>query len=754
MNMEVGNGMTAIRSPRLWVVGLCVVLIMGAAQGYDSEWPPAPDPVNGSIPPGPGLTMGKISISIPWEFGQWFNHNNHIGWGTFPLWATLGDIEGTDDKGQLDIVIMMPDEIVFAARININWSNGTGTLTPLWCWKVPNAPSSPGQDMGVPARNALIWDFDGDGKNEVAVVAPKRINASTWGRAIYVVQTDTSPPPPPWDFSVPPPKVLASSPAATESNTGEISDRLGVCKVRDTEYPMDIVSHEHDGESISIWKLTNNGGSYSLDREYSIPWRAPCTHEYNYVDIDGDGFDEFFWDGVLDFVDRVGGVPTPTNPGDPLRGIWRWDPGHEGYKHSDQMICADYDPDHPGLEINAAPEEPYTDPDGIPRLGVDTLWTTDGHVLRENADCPFTHPQSIASGNWTKSRPGFETIHVPKSWSNPTVRGGETWLAGHYAVDAQQNELAVDGAYYVTVKYNPENTLPIQRASGPAYNMCQIEWDGDYSEDEILNWYWRNLAIWRMGEKGDWLPGPPPAGMPDATEVTQSWQEEGYTLWWEYYQGYNGDRVQQWGIDMINQYGGPGRWSHYYEKLAEAYPGHGLWFVTGFDAGKDYREEAVVVTPLQISIFHNLSPLATPGRHRSPRRSKDYLKWRMDMINYPFDFGTLPTYIAEFLVTDALGERLLEVDGAGNLLVKGSITESSTPARTSRSDFLITNGGGAAVAALDDEGNLVLAGVVHEEQSSLTAPPLSFVVKNSTGEVLAYVDTSGDLYLKGTASGD
>jgi len=728
------------------VVGLAILF---TALGYDSEWPPAPDPIDASIPPGPGLQMGKVSISIPWEFGQWFNHQNNIGWGTNPLWAALGDVEGADNGG-LDIVIVMPDEIVFAARVNINWSNSTGWLTPLWCWKVPNAPSSPGQDMGVGARNCLIWDFDGDGKNEVAVVAPKQMGGGTWGRAIYILQTDPSPPPPPWDFSVPPPKILASSPAATEDNVGEISDRLGVCKVRDTAYPMDIVSHEHDGESISIWKLSDNGGSYSLDREYSIPWRPPVTHEYNYVDVDGDGFDEFFWDGVLDFVDRVGGVATPTNPGEPLRGVWKWNPGHEGYKHSDQMICADYDPSHPGLEINAAPEEPYTDPDGIPRLGVDTLWTVDGHVLRENANCPFSHPQSISSGNWSSSRPGLETIHVPKSFSNPTVRGGETWLAGHYAVDAQQNELAVDGAYWVAKKLN--GSLPIQRASGPAYNMRQIDWDGDYSSDEILNWYWRNLAIWRMGEKGDWLPGPPPAGMPDATQVTQSWQEEGYTLWWEFYQGYNGGKVQEWGVDMINQYGGPGRWSHYYEKLGEAWPGHGLWYVTNFDVGRDYREEAVVVTPLHVNIFYNLAPLANPNLHPSPRESKDYLKWQMDMINYPFMYADLPTNATELRVTNQSGETLAEWDDAGNLTVKGSLTENSTPRGTSGGDFLIKGGGGAVVAVLASTGDLVLAGSLYENQGSVTPTPGSFVIKNSTGEVVGCITSSGDMYLKGTVT--
>jgi len=728
------------------VAGLVILL---GALGYDSEWPPAPDPINASIPPGPGLQMGKMAISIPAEFSAWLNHSHDVGgWNEFPGSVYFGDVEGINNDDR-DAVIYMSDEILLAVRLNINWGGGTGTMTPLWCWKVPNAPASPpGNHSGKPARNALIWDFDGDGKNEVAVVAPKW-TGSAWGRAIYVVQTDPNPPAPPWDFSVPPPKILASTPAAGTSEASEIQDRLGICTVRNTSYPQDIVCHGHSGQSLSIWRLVNNAGSYSLSREYSITWRAYTTHEYNYVDVDGDGYDEFFWDGVLDFVDRVGGMPTPTNG---LTGVQRWHTGHVPYDHTDQMFCADYDPSHPGLEINSAHEVAYTDPDGIPRQGKDTLWTTDGHVLRENADCPFSHPQSLNSGNWSASRPGLETIHVPKSWSNPTIRGGETWLAGHYSVDAQQEELTVDGAYWKTVKKNPEGTLPILRATGPAFRMGQIDWDGDYSSDEIFNYCWEVFIIWRMGEKGDWLPGPPPAGMPNATQVQQSWLENGYTLWWEFYQGYNGDRVQQWGIDMINQYGGPGRYSHYFEKMGEAWPGHGRWFPTAFDLGRDYREEAIALTPTHINVFYNTAPLANPNLRPSPRTSREYLRWRADMLGWPFDYQSLPLNAFGVTVKDLSGETVAEWDTDGNLTLKGSLTENTTPRRTSGADFVIKNNAGAAVAVITSDGSMALAGSVYDNQSSITPSAGSLVMKNSSGEAIGCITSAGDMYLKGSVT--
>ena len=73
-----------------------------AAFGYDSEWPPAPDPINPRMSPGPGLQMGKVAIAIPAEFAAWFNHSHDVGWMTFPLWATLGDVEGEND-GDLEV---------------------------------------------------------------------------------------------------------------------------------------------------------------------------------------------------------------------------------------------------------------------------------------------------------------------------------------------------------------------------------------------------------------------------------------------------------------------------------------------------------------------------------------------------------------------------------------------------------------------------------------------------------------------------
>jgi hypothetical protein len=619
------------------------LLVLHPAAGIDSEWPPAGDVINAQMSPGPGLTMGLIEIDIPAEFAAWFNHFHLVGedantWNSYALDFAIGDIEGIDD-GDVDIVITMADEIVLGATLTIDRQGLSGSLTPLWCWKAPNAPATPPQDThaGLDKHNVLIWDFDDDGSNEVAVVAPGQYDlwgTMVWGQAIYVLAEDPNPPPPPWEFSVPPPQVLAVSDASNNTATGEIGERLGICRVRDTNGRRDIVSTKHFGATLSIWKLEQANGVYTLDRVFSKPWQQLKTHEYNHADIDGDGYDEFAWDGIVDFVDDVNGVWTPTNTTNSLHGINRWSTGMTDNDHMDQMLLLDFDPAAPGLEVNSLPEFDWTDPTGAGHPGVDTLWKTDGTVLRVNDDIPWEHPQTMYVGNWTSSRNGFESLYVPKSFNNPIITGGETWLAAHYAVDAYQNELALDGGYWHSKKLDPPtNSFPVHRATGPCFRMQQIDWDGNHLQDEILHDFWQTMIVWRMGEKGDWGATPPP-GMPTEAQLNDPWTEGGFQLWWEFYQGYNGQMIDQWAWNN----GGPGRYTHYYSKLAEAFPGSGRWSGLAWDITGDYREEAVVVIHNRVNIFFNLDPISDPSQFASPTSDPEYRRLRMERVGEPYVF--------------------------------------------------------------------------------------------------------------------
>jgi hypothetical protein len=167
--------------------------------------------------------------------------------------------------------------------------------------------------------------------------------------------------------------------------------------------------------------------------------------------------------------------------------------------------------------------------------------------------------------------------------------------------------------------------------------MWQIDWDGDRSEDEILNYFWQTLIVWRMGEKGDWGNSPPP-GMPTQAQLQQSWIEEGFELWWEFYQGYNGAKIDEWGWNN----GGPGRYTHYYQKLGEAYPGAGAWKPLAWDIGRDFREEIVVATPYAINIFYNLAPLDWGTSYPSPTLDRQYRRVRMERVGEPYLFPVTP----------------------------------------------------------------------------------------------------------------
>lgn len=626
---------------------LCILLLATAVAAYDSEWPPQTDPDATNPQPGPGLQMDLTSIPIPAAFSAWFSHQHSNGsWSEFPMGVAYGDLAGADDQQDLHAVMYMRDELVVAARLNVV----AGTMTPLWAWRVPNNPGgAPGSSHeGRFATNPLIWDFDGDGANEVALVAPKLYDlwgTPTWGRAIYVLRTDPNPTYVDIEFNVPPPLVVASSPANDYHQTADVGDRLSVCDVSGTG--RDLASHSHDGVSLTLWSLDDDGaGGFDLVKNYGVNWAPPPTHEFNAVDVDRDGYDEFIWDGILDFVDDVGGVPTPTNG---TTGVWHWRTGSDNTngRHVDQMFAIDVDPAHPGLEIVGTPQVPWTDHQGNPRLGVDTIWDLSGNILRENADCPYTHPQTVYAGNWSAARSGFEMIFVPKSFGNPTVGGGEHWLAGSYAVDVGQNELAVDGAFWKVVDICGTGDTPT-RATGPCHDMTQIDWDGVRTSDEILNPIWHYFVIWRMGEKGDWG-AVPPAGMATQAEIQNPWHEAGCDVWWEFYQGSWGQKVATNGWN----HGGPGLYDHYYKKLGEAYPGSGLYVLDGYDAAWDYREEAIALTPYAVNVYANPDPLDIGHSHSSPRFDPEYRKWRMEMTNEPYVYqGADVTAVDDVVVPD------------------------------------------------------------------------------------------------------
>ncbi len=615
---------------------LSFALLAANAFAHDSEWPPAPDPHDATTNPTPSspLYMDEIAIPIPQEFRPWLLHwHNSNGFaGSF----AFGDIEGKDD-GDLDVVLYLTNEALLAMRVDIDWSTKTATTTPLWFWLAPYAQApapgglggvAPGTHGGAEQRNVVIWDLNGDGTNEVAVIATEfgtnpPWDPPKWHPSIFVLRTDPNASGPSPYASVPEPLVVDSTGYAADPFS--VARRLGICRVRDTAFPRDLCTHEHNGNKLGIWMLDDTD-QLVLRHQFDLfngktPGATGSTHESNYFDVDNDGYHEFLFDGLVDFVDASG----PTNPVNPLYGVQLWSTGI-AQNDIDNMQAWDWDPNRPGLEVLAVPE-----------VTKDTFYDAlTGALISVNADGPSLHGQVIYPGNWTSTRDGFEAIITPKDYSGTVKPPGEVNGSGGYAISSTQEELAVDGVLFGI----QDGTKPPRTSCGPAWDVWQIDWDGDRTQDEILSVPWNTMIVWRMGEKGDWLPGPPPLGMPAMAEVTAGPPApppiQG-TWWVFYYQGQDGSKATQWGWNN----GGVGRYTHYYEKLGEVWPHSNVPNGKAWDIAGDHREEVIGYSTAGLYAYANPDPLAGPVRP-SPRLSRAYLAVKMDMLPQPLDYQALP----------------------------------------------------------------------------------------------------------------
>lgn len=655
---------------------------------YDSEWPPVQDPWNENIDQNPDLVMDEIQVSFNDPNGDltdWFYHGHIIkhpagDYMEWPVAMAIGDLEGPDD-GDMHLVLNMSQEVVLAGKLDIDWNAKTANFYPLWFYKFPWTTSKPlpnDHHEGMEMRSVCIWDFDGDGENEVAVCGPTEEYKE---RGLHILKTDPSPPPCPPGCPAPPPLELAyiypGSPAYPHSYT-DFGFHVGICKVLDdspgSDAPRQICVYLD--YYLSVFNLVNNGSGYSLETLFNAD--AHCenhltnslTHYYNITDVDGDGYDEFLLDGVIDFVDRdSSGNWTYTNkdPNYHYAGVQVWRTGQSGTcastQHMDAIVCANWIPDdeHDGLEVMCAPcSSTYYNPPGVLRESVDICFDDLdcidygpngilGTVIGYNGGgppdgAPAGHTQQLFGGNWTSTRAGLEAIIIPKGHpSIPLYPQEDVWFMGGYAVDCHHNELVWDGGMFGNCAQDYG-----QRATGPIGRVVQqIDWDGDYSQDEILNWM-RVLYVWRMGEKGDWEPGPEPTFMPDVNQIDDKVLNEVAMeeYWWYWYQGNSGDHIWDWGWPSGTN--GAGRYSHYYEKVSEVYPGGCFAKVLGYDVAGDYREEIVNVAypdsskKLKISIYYNSDDLDNPWKYRNPRELSAYKLFRNQVKPAPYMYADQP----------------------------------------------------------------------------------------------------------------
>lgn len=87
----------------------------------------------------------------------------------------------------------------------------------------------------------------------------------------------------------------------------------------------------------------------------------------------------------------------------------------------------------------------------------------------------------------------------------------------------------------------------------------------------------------------------------------------------------------------------------------------------------------------------------------------------------------------------------------GNVILKGTLQQSSSPQPTSDDEFIVSDNNGNNVAIINlATGNMAIKGVLQENQASLSPPSGdNFVVKDTNGNVISYIDASGNFVIKG-----
>ncbi len=106
---------------------------------------------------------------------------------------------------------------------------------------------------------------------------------------------------------------------------------------------------------------------------------------------------------------------------------------------------------------------------------------------------------------------------------------------------------------------------------------------------------------------------------------------------------------------------------------------------------------------------------------------------------------------AGLIIKDEGGAVVAALTDAGDLVLRGSLSEEGTVApNPSESEFIINSQSGEMVAVIKPSGDMEIAGSAEElREAPLSPPPSAFAVKDKGGEVVSYLDSSGNLYLLG-----
>ena len=103
-----------------------------------------------------------------------------------------------------------------------------------------------------------------------------------------------------------------------------------------------------------------------------------------------------------------------------------------------------------------------------------------------------------------------------------------------------------------------------------------------------------------------------------------------------------------------------------------------------------------------------------------------------------------------FIVQDSAGASLAVIDSAGNMNIKGTLTQSAEPTAGTK-DFVAQNStGGLNLVITNPAGNLLIKNSLTQNQGTLSPTLSSLIIQNSTGAAVAYVNSTGGLFLTGS----
>lgn len=130
--------------------------------------------------------------------------------------------------------------------------------------------------------------------------------------------------------------------------------------------------------------------------------------------------------------------------------------------------------------------------------------------------------------------------------------------------------------------------------------------------------------------------------------------------------------------------------------------------------------------------------------HEVPQPNQTY---SLVTNNIPMTPVTKPS---RFYVRDAEGHAVAWFSSLGNIALKGTLTQNTTPSPSpDKDEFMVRNATGDVAMIDTTNGNMTIKGsrkTVWEDPSGASD---DFIIKNSSDEVVAYISESGDLYLKG-----